>query len=97
MISVPNDGVPDSQMVLADIAGWKNKVAFFTKYWAAGNYEVTTNAIVQLTHDLERTQEAMEGISSKAANPVRRSWQGNANGANKNALIGVVLVDSREA
>ena len=58
--------------------GWKNKLAFFTKYWAAGSYEVTTNAIAQFTIDLERTQDQLEGISTKAMNPARRSWQANA-------------------
>jgi hypothetical protein len=57
--------------------GWKNRLAFFTKYWAAGNY-VTTNVIVQFTIDLERTQDQLEGISTKAMNSTRRSWQGNA-------------------
>ena len=49
--------------------GWKNKLAFFTKYWIAQNYDVTTNAIVQFTNDLERAQTRMVGISTKAMNP----------------------------
>ena len=58
--------------------GWKNKLAFFTKYWIAQNYEVTTNAIVQFTTDMEQGQTRMQGITSKAMIAQPRSWQGNA-------------------
>jgi hypothetical protein len=53
-------------------------LAFFTKYWTAQKYEVTTDAIVQFTTNLERAQTRMQGISTKAMLATPRSWQGNA-------------------
>ena len=71
-------GQPGKSKPAGKATGWKNKLAFFTKYWIAQNFDVTTNAIVQFTTDLEQGQTRMQGITSKAMIAPPRSWQGNA-------------------
>ena len=67
-----------NQPTIPRLTGWKNKLAFFTRYWLAKDWEITTSAIAQFAADLQRADQGMKATTPKGANPQQRTWQGNA-------------------
>ena len=67
-----------NQPTIPRLTGWKNKLAFFTKYWLASDWVTTTSAIAQFAADLQRADKGLAATTPKGANPKNRTWQGNA-------------------